>query len=105
MLSPVLEGALEAMAGDMPTLERGDRWHEIRADEIEPMTVVRDPGWAPFSLGDSTRMALVESRLAPARGSRDAELGMVTFAYVDVTDRSYRNWAAYLPHMILQVWR
>lgn len=104
MLGGVIEGALEAMAADPPDLEQRERWETITAREIEPLMVINDPSWAALALGQTVRIALVESMLAPPHDSLDAELGMITFLYVDALDTSYRSGAAYLPDTVLQRW-
>ena len=100
-----LADTLEALGEDPPDLADTERWAPIQADEIEPGMVVRDPSWTAMALGQSTRIAVVESMLTAPHGSRDAELGMVVFSYVDAQDPSYHNGAAYLPHMTLQRWQ
>jgi hypothetical protein len=104
MLDTLAE-ALEALGEDPPDLFAAERWSPIRADEIGPSMAVRDPSWTALAIGQSTRVAVVESMLTAPHGSPDAELGMVVFSYVDAHDPSYRNWASYLPDTILQRWQ
>lgn len=92
---------LEELADDPPDRANRERWRPIIADRIDSGMVLRDPdhGWLA-----NDRIVLVETRLVAPHGSRDEELGMVTFSYVDVERPTYRNGAAYLPDMVLERW-